>query len=202
MQRNPTSGGLSNAEYRAPHTERDTGDGGGGKTPSGNPPDFAQLPSCGDFDMRIARDGTWFYRGSPIGRKPLVKLFSTVLRRENGEFWLVTPVERGRILVDDAPFVAVEVDAMDDGGERRLTFRTNVDDSVTADAAHPIRVDHDPETGQPTPYVTVRDGLEARILRSVYYHLVELGEFAEVDGVEQLGVWSCGRFFPLGSVEA
>ena len=99
MQRNPTSGGLSNSEYRAPHTERD----GGEKNPSTNPPDLAQLPSCGDFDMRIARDGTWFYRGSPIGRKPLVKLFSTVLRRENGEFWLVTPVERGRILVDDAP---------------------------------------------------------------------------------------------------
>jgi hypothetical protein len=152
--------------------------------------------------MRIARDGTWFYRGSPIGRKPLVKLFSTVLRRENGEFWLVTPVERGRILVDDAPFVAVEVDAVGAGAERRLTFRTNVDDIVTADEAHPIRVDHDPASGAPRPYITVRDGLEALILRPVYYHLVELGEFAVLDGAEQLGVRSCGRFFPLGRIDA
>lgn len=152
--------------------------------------------------MRIARDGTWFYRGSPIGRKPLVKLFSTVLRRENGEYWLVTPVERGRILVDDAPFVAVEVEAEGSGAESRLVFRTNVDERVIADRQHPIRVDHDPESGGPVPYVTVRDGLEARILRSVYYHLVELGEFAELDGVEQLGVWSGGAFFPLGPVEA
>jgi hypothetical protein len=197
MQRNPTSGGLSNGECRVPHR-----DGGTGQSPATNAPDFAQLPSCGDFDMRIARDGTWFYRGSPIGRKPLVKLFSTVLRRENGEFWLVTPVERGRILVDDAPFVAVAVDAAGEGPDRRLTFRTNVDDTVTVDAAHPIRVDHDPASGEPSPYVTVRNGLEARILRPVYYHLVEMGEFAEIDGAEQLGVWSCGHFFPLGRVDA
>src|SRR3954471_4529049 len=147
MQRNPTSGGLSNWECRAPHT-----DGSAGKTPPTNAPDFSQLPSCGDFDMRIARDGTWFYRGSPIGRKPLVKLFSTVLRRENGEFWLVTPVERGRILVDDAPFVAVEVEAAGEGLDRKLTFRTNVDDVVTLDAAHPLRVDHDAASGEPRPY--------------------------------------------------
>src|SRR4051812_24678800 len=176
MQRNPTSVGLSNSECRAPHTDGSAG----GSAEAGratNAPDFGQLPSCGDFDMRIARDGTWFYRGSPIGRKPLVKLFSTVLRRENGEFWLVTPVERGRILVDDTPFVAVEVDAVGDGPERRLTFRTNVDDIVTADEEHPIRVDHDPASGAPSPYITVRKGLEARILRPVYYHLVEMGEF-------------------------
>ena len=198
MQRNPTSGDLSNSESgreSGPEADRTA------RRPVANPPDFAQLPSCGDFDMRIARDGTWFYRGSPIGRKPLVKLFSTVLRLENGEYWLVTPVERGRILVDDAPFVAVEVDATGAGADRKLTFRTNVDDEVTADADHPIRVDHDPASGQPVPYVTVRAGLEARILRPVYYHLVELGEFANIDGVEQLGVWSAGRFFPLGSLE-
>ena len=202
MQRNPTSGGLSNSECPktlwAPHT-----DGPRGGSPAGhstNAPDFSQLPSCGDFDMRIARDGTWFYRGSPIGRKPLVKLFSTVLRRENGEFWLVTPVERGRILVDDAPFVAVEVDSIGEGMERRLTFRTNVDDIVTADESHPIRVD--PASGAPRPYITVRDGLEALILRPVYYHLIEMGEFLERDGAEELGVWSCGRFFPLGRIDA
>lgn len=176
--------------------------------PQGNPssgdlsnPDFNQLPSCGDFDMRIARDGTWFYRGSPIGRKPLVKLFSTVLRREDGEFWLVTPVERGRILVDDAPFTAVEVTATGSGRDQILVFRTNVDDEIAAGPANPIRVanrhDH-----QPSPYVMVRNGLEALILRPVFYHLVELGELREVDGMEQLGVWSGGAFFPLGAVSA
>src|SRR3569832_163391 len=123
MQRNPTSGGLSNSLCRAPHTEGPEGASGGGSTPrdrSTNAADFSQLPSCGDFDMRIARDGTWFYRGSPIGRKPLVKLFSTVLRRENGEFWLVTPVERGRILVDDSAFVAVEVTVTGTGSDQTL----------------------------------------------------------------------------------
>jgi hypothetical protein len=112
----------------------------------------------------------------------------------------VTPVERGRILVDDSPFVAVEVTAEGSGRDRVVTFRTNVDDEVRLDDAHPIRVDHDRESSGGVPYVTVRDALEARILRPVYYHLVELGEFAEVDGVEQLGVWSAGRFFPLGRV--
>jgi hypothetical protein len=191
MQGNPTSRGLSNSESAPPEKRGDRRD---------NAPDFAQLPSCGDFDMRIARDGTWFYRGSPIGRKPLVKLFSTVLRREDGEYWLVTPVERGRILVDDAPFVAIEVVAEGQGHDQTLTFRTNVDDEVRLDESHPLRLDHDSASGADVPYVTVRGGLEARILRPVYYHLVELGEFAEIDGVEQLGVWSAGRFFPLGRV--
>src|ERR1700742_768198 len=109
MQGNPPSGGLSNSESAKPAARPES--------LRGNPID--QLPSCGDFDMRIARDGTWFYRGSPSGRKPLVKLFSTVLRREHGEFWLVTPVERGRILVDDAPFVAVEVMASGSGKAQR-----------------------------------------------------------------------------------
>src|SRR3982750_1139310 len=136
MQGNPTSGGLSNSESGRANTGKDVR--------RENAPNFAQLPSCGDFDMRIARDGTWFYRGSPIGRKPLVKLFSTVLRRENGGFWLVTPVEGGRRLVEDAPFGAVEGEAAGEGQNRKLTFRTNVDDMVTVDATHPIRVDHDP----------------------------------------------------------
>jgi hypothetical protein len=193
MQRNPSSGDLSNPESAR--------QGRGQDSDRRVPPDFSQLPSCGDFDMRIARDGTWFYRGSPIGRKPLVKLFSTVLRREDGEFWLVTPVERGRILVDDAPFVAVAVEAKGSGRDQTLTFRTNVDDEVIADAAHPLRISVNPERGESIPYVMVRNGLEARILRPVYYHLVELGEFAVIDGVEQLGVWSAGTFFPLGRTE-
>ena len=160
------------------------------------------LPFCGDFDMRIARDGTWFYRGSPIGRKPLVKLFSTVLRREpDGSYWLVTPVERGRILVDDAPFTAVELTVAGSGHDQTLCFRTNVDDEVTADREHPIRVAHDPETGEPSPYIMVRNGLEARLLRSVYYHLVELGEERREGGVTTFGVWSMGVFFALGSLE-
>jgi uncharacterized protein len=192
MQGNPPSGGLSNSESVPGKSGKDV-------RPE-NAPNLAQLPSCGDFDMRIARDGTWFYRGSPIGRKPLVKLFSTVLRHEDGEYWLVTPVERGRILVDDTPFVAVEVTVAGEGSAQTLTFRTNVDDEFILDDSHPLRVDHDSASGADVPYVTVRGGLEARILRPVYYHLVEMGVFAEVDGAEQLGVWSAGRFFPLGRI--
>jgi hypothetical protein len=162
----------------------------------------AALPLCGDFDIRIARDGTWYYRGSPIGRKPLARLFSTVLRREaDGSYWLVTPVERGRIIVDDAPFTAVELTAAGSGRGQTLTFRTNLDDEVTADAGHPLRVAHDPETGEPSPYIMVRNGLEARLARPVYYQLVELGEERRESGASIYGVWSNGQFFPLGSLE-
>lgn len=165
-------------------------------------PDFADLPRCGDFDMRIARDGTWFYRGSPINRKPLVKLFSSVLRRtETGEYWLVTPVERGRIQVDDAPFTAVEVTASGSGAGQELTFRTNLDDFVIADCDHPIRVSYRRPAGEPSPYVLVRPGLEALILRPVFYQLVDLGEVRSLDGVDQLGVWSRGQFFLLGQID-
>ena len=157
---------------------------------------------CGDFDIRIGRDGTWFYHGSPIGRKPLVRLFASVLRREaDGNFYLVTPAERGRILVDDAPFTAVELTVRGSGRDQVLGFRTNLDDEVTADADHPIRVAQDPDTAEPSPYILVRDGLEALILRSVYYELVALGEQQEIAGEEQYGVWSKGRFFPLGRLE-
>jgi hypothetical protein len=157
---------------------------------------------CGDFGIAIGRDGTWYYHGSPIGRKPLVKLFASVLRRdEGGEYWLITPVERGRILVEDAPFTAVEVTAEGDGRERILRFRTNLDDEVEAGPNHPIRVDHDLASGEPSPYVHVRGGLEARILRPVYYHLVELGDEVKRDGETMFGVWSHGQFFPLGPVE-
>lgn len=158
---------------------------------------------CGDFGIAIGRDGTWYYHGSPIGRKPLVKLFASVLRREeDGEYWLVTPVERGRILVEDAPFTAVEVTAEGDGRERILRFRTNLDDEIEAGPEHPIRVDHDLASGEPSPYVHVRGRLEARILRPVYYHLVELGDEEQVDGEVMFGVWSKGYFFSLGPVEA
>ncbi|WP_374381277.1 DUF1285 domain-containing protein [Dongia sp.] len=164
--------------------------------------DFSKLPSCGDFDFRIARDGTWFYRGSPIGRKPLVRLFSTVLRRENdGSFWLVTPVERGRITVDDAPFVAVELQVTGAGSAQNLAFRTNVEDWVTVDADHPLRVEQRPG-GEPSPYVRVRGALDALIARPVFYQLVDLAESRVSEKGEELGVWSGGAYFPLGMAEA
>ena len=156
----------------------------------------------GDLDMRIARDGTWFYRGSPIGRRPLVRLFSTVLRRDaEGSYWLVTPAERGRITVDDAPFVAVEVAISGEGREQRLIFRTNVDDTVAADGDHPVRVVNDAATGAPNPYILVRNGLEARLSRPVFYELVERGTEERVGDTTLFGVWSNGRFFPLGRLD-
>lgn len=157
---------------------------------------------CGDLDMRIDREGVWHYQGSPIGRKALVRLFSTVLRRESdGTYWLVTPAERGRITVEDAPFMAVAVDSEGTGRHQILRFRTNVDDEVVADKAHPIRVVHDPVTEEPRPYVLVRQGLEARIARSVYYELVALGQCQCVDGQSHFGVWSGGAFFSLGRAD-
>ncbi|MBI3516187.1 MAG: DUF1285 domain-containing protein [Proteobacteria bacterium] len=153
---------------------------------------------CGDFGIRILRDGTWLYHGSPITRKPLVRLFSTVLRRERDGYWLVTPGERGRIVVDDAPFTAVEMTIEGTGAAQRVTFRTNVDDTVTADEAHPLRVALDRTTGEPSPYIEVRYGLEALIVRAVYYDLVERGQTRVVDGEDIYGVWSAGMFFRLG----
>jgi len=162
-------------------------------------PRAAKFPDlCGDFNMRIDRNGTWYYRGSPIGRAALVKLFATVLRRdEEGAFWLTTPVENGRIEVEDAPFIAVEVIADGAGSSQVIRFRTNVDDIVTLDAAHPLRMAEDADSGAPRPYIHVRKGLEARIARAVFYHLVERGE-SSADGT--FGVWSSGQFFALGSL--
>jgi hypothetical protein len=168
---------------------------------SDQPSPEALLASCGDFDMRIARDGTWYYRGSPITRKPLVKLFSTVLRRDHkGDYWLVTPVERARIAVDDTPFTAVEFEARGEGPDQVLRFRNNVDDWVEAGRENPIRVEENPETGEPSPYILVRDNLEARILRPVYYQLVDRAVEHRVDGVDYLGLWSKSAFFPLGKL--
>lgn len=163
------------------------------------PADGAARPPCGDFDIRIAADGTWHYRGSPIRRARLCKLFATVLRREDdGSYWLVTPAERGRIAVDDAPFVAVEMRAETgaDGGPA-LHFRTNLDEWTRADADHPISVLTDPESGEPRPYIRVRDRLDALIARPVFYDLVALGE--ERDG--RLTVASAGVRFDLGALE-
>ena len=150
-------------------------------------------PHCGDIDMRIARDGTWFYQGTPIGRPAVVRLFSTILRRDDDGYVLVTPVEKVGITVDDAPFVAVDFQHRGDD----LVFETNVGDRVTADADHPIRVARDAETGEPAPYILVRDRLEALIDRKSFYRLVELGEVASVDGTDWFGLRSGTAFFPV-----
>ncbi|MGB0920798.1 MAG: DUF1285 domain-containing protein [Alphaproteobacteria bacterium] len=157
---------------------------------------------CGEMDMRIARDGTWFHEGTPIGRKPLVRLFSTVLRKdEDGKTYLVTPVEKIGIEVEDAPFLAVEVFAEGAGRDMALSFRTNVDDVAVADKDHPLRVAIDPETKEPAPYVLVRGRLEAKIIRSVFYELVELADEYEVEGEKLFGLWSHGAFFPFDKAE-
>ncbi|MGE0254313.1 MAG: DUF1285 domain-containing protein [Alphaproteobacteria bacterium] len=154
---------------------------------------------CGHFDIRIGRDGTWYYRGSPIGRKPLVTLFSSVLHcDESGQHWLVTPVERGRIDVDDAPFVAVAVAASGTGRDQVLIFTTNIDEAVTAGPEHPLRVETDPESGEPRPYLRVRDRLDALVSRPVFYELVGLGVDGEGADAHLFGVWSGGAFFALG----
>lgn len=154
-------------------------------------------PFCGDLDMRIARDGTWWYLGTPIGRPALVKLFASVIRKDGDDYFLVTPVEKVGITVEDAPFVAVDFRLEGDGPERRLVFVTNVDDETEAGPDHPIRVARDPETGEPSPYVHVRADLEALIDRKSFYRLVELGEHEEREGVSWFGVRSGGTFFPI-----
>jgi hypothetical protein len=152
----------------------------------------------GDFDVRIGRDGTWYYRGSAIGRRPLVKLFASVLRREaDGRYWLVTPAERGRIAVDDVPFLAVALTISGEGPGQRLMLRTNLDEIVTAGPDHELRVET-AANGEPAPYIHVRDGLEARLSRAVFYDLVALGVVADVAGRTEFGVWSGGVFFRLG----
>jgi hypothetical protein len=161
---------------------------------------------CGPLPFVIRRDGVWLYRGSPIGRKELVCLFASVLRRaEDGAFWLETPAERGTIEVEDAPFLAVELDWSGIGKSQVLTLRTNVDQVVEVGPEHPIRVAHDLLTCEPVPYLLVREGLgrhpiEARISRAVYYELVALAEPEMVRGRLMLGVWSHGTFFALGEM--
>ena len=164
----------------------------------GLPPVHLWNPDCcGDIDMRIARDGTWYYLGTPIGRKPMVRLFSTIIRRDGDDYFLVTPVEKCGITVDDAPFVAISLVVEGEGEQQVLRFTTNVEDEVVADAAHPIRVELDPQTQEPSPYVLVRVNLEALIHRNVFYQLVELAVSREIEGREWLGVWSSGEFFPI-----
>lgn len=156
------------------------------------------------YHMRIARDGTWFHEGGEIKRIELVKLFSTVLKRDaEGKFWLITPVERGEIEVEDAPFVAVDMDVEgeEDGENQRLIFRTNLDHVVEAGPDHPIRVATDDETGEPSPYILIKDGLEALINRAVFYRLADLAVERHDEETDALvwGVWSNQIFFPIGA---
>ena len=153
-------------------------------------------PFCGDIDMRIAGDGTWFYMGSPIGRAPLVQLFASILRRDEDRFVLVTPVERVGIKVDDAPFLAVELMTSHASGAPVLTFRTNVEDFVTVDRDHPLRFERGPSAGL-KPYVLVRGGLWALVKRALFYDLAALGESSEWEGESWFGVRSSGIFFPM-----
>ncbi|HEY3799047.1 MAG TPA: DUF1285 domain-containing protein [Caulobacteraceae bacterium] len=165
----------------------------------GIPPVHLWNPAhCGEIDIVIRRNGLWFHEGTPIGREALVRLFSTVLRKDPDGYYLVTPVEKMKITVEDAPFVAVRVDRV--GGA--LRFLTNVGDEVEAGPDHPIRVEMDPETGEPSPYVHVRRDLEALIARPVFYELVEMAEEAPTPAGPQLGVTSNGAWFPVGPAEA
>jgi uncharacterized protein len=160
-------------------------------------PDF-----CGDLDMEIKQDGTWFYLGTPIGRMPLVQLFSTVLRKdEDGKTYLVTPVERVGIRVVDAPFVAVEMDVSGSGAAQTITFRTNVGDVVEAGPGHPLRFVDEDETGGLKPYVLVRGRLEALVARPVMYELVEHGEEIDIGGRTMFAVRSKGEVYPIMPAE-
>lgn len=149
-------------------------------------------PSCGDIDMEIRADGTWFYNGTPIGRVAMVRLFASILKREGDRYFLVTPVEKVGIRVQDAPFMAVDVSAQN--GD--LIFETNVGDTVHAGPNAPIRIDHAPD-GTPRPYVMVRDGLEALIDRKTFYRLMDMAQPAQWQGREWFGLFSGGTFFPI-----
>ena len=156
-------------------------------------------PYCGELDMRIAADGTWHYMGTPINRPALVRLFSTVLRKDPERYVLVTPVERVGIAVDDAPFLAVEMAVEGEGGGRQIAFRTNVDDLVQVGPEHPLRFVEDANGGV-KPYVKVRGDLWARVTRALALDLVALGEEREVDGAAVFGIGANGAFFPIAPV--
>lgn len=187
----PDAAGLAALISRA---SEQTGDGKRGLPPV----DKWNPPFCGDIDMEIRADGTWFYMGTPIGRAPLVRLFSTVLRRdEDGRTYLVTPVEKVGIRVVDAPFLAVEMQVTQREGRRVLTFRTNVGDVVEAGAEHPLRFEISGENRELKPYLLVRGRLEALVSRAVMYDLVELGEAIVIDGVPMFSVRSGTEVFPV-----
>jgi hypothetical protein len=159
-------------------------------------------PFCGDLDMRIAADGMWHYLGTPIGRPAMIHLFASVLKREDGRYFLVTPVEKVGIKVDDAPFLAVAMEQDGVGKERALVFRTNVDDVVRCDAEHALRFEPEDGTGGVKPYLHVRRDLWALVTRALFFDLVALGEMRRFEGREQFGIASAGAFFPMAPAEA
>jgi hypothetical protein len=152
--------------------------------------------------MRIAADGTWFYLKTPIGRPALVKLFASVLKREGDKYFLVTPVEKCGIVVEDAPFLAVELKVEHDGGGRVLHFRTNVDDWVACGREHALRFEPEPETGGLKPYLHVRRDLWAKVTRALFYDLVELGEERASEGERMFGIASSGEFFAMAPADS
>jgi uncharacterized protein len=158
-------------------------------------------PFCGDLDMRIASDGTWFYLGTPIGRSALVKLFASVLKREDGRYFLVTPVEKCGISVDDVPFMAVELNVENNAAGQALNFRTNVDDWVICGPQHQLRFEPEPGTGGLKPYLHIRRDLWAKVTRALFFDLVELGEERQIEGRAMFGVSSMGVFFPMASAD-
>jgi hypothetical protein len=173
-----------------------------GKGSKGLPPvERWNPPFCGDLDMRIAADGTWYYLKTPIGRPALVKLFASVLKREGGKYFLVTPVEKCGITVDDAPFLAVELKAEETSAGRVLNFRTNVDDWVACGPEHPLRFEPEAGTGGLKPYLHVRRDLWAKVTRALFFDLVELGEEREVEGQAMFGVTSMGAFFAMAPAD-
>ncbi len=191
--RTPDAQGLAAAARAA------LGETAGGKR--GLPPIHRwNPPFCGDMDIEIRRDGSWHYMKSPIGRAPLVRLFSTILLRDTDDaYYLVTPVEKVRIRVVDAPFLVVGAEIEGEGEAQVIRFRTNVEDEFILDADHPLRVEIDPATGEPSPYVRVRDRLDALINRAVFYELVNAA--VEREDAGDLGVWSAGRFWSLGRLD-
>jgi uncharacterized protein len=166
------------------------------------PVDQWNPPFCGDIDMRIAADGTWFYQKSPIGRAALVRLFASILKREDDKYFLVTPVEKIGIVVDDAPFLAVEMAVEQGPGGQALSFRTNVDDLVQAGSGHTLRFEPEAGTGGLKPYLHVRRALWAKVTRALFYDLVALGEERDIDGKAMFGVASNGEFFPMAEASA
>jgi hypothetical protein len=159
-------------------------------------------PFCGDLDMRIAADGTWHYLGTPIGRPAMVRLFASVLKREDERYFLVTPVEKVGIRVDDAPFLAVEMKQDGAGRDRTLVFRTNVGDVVRCDSEHALRFEPEAGTDGIKPYLHVRRDLWALVTRALFFDLVALGETRMVEGREQFGIASAGEFFPMAPAAA
>jgi hypothetical protein len=159
-------------------------------------------PFCGDIEMKVAADGTWFYQKTPIGRPALVKLFASILKREDDSYFLVTPVEKVGIVVEDAPFLAVEMTVDRATPDQALRFRTNVDDIVDAGPGHALRFEPETDTGGLRPYLHVRRNLWAKVTRALFYDLVELGEERDIGGKAMFGVASNGEFFPMAEASA